>query len=162
MKDFLNKDLPMVLFSVLLSIVCILLLQRYVPVFQPRANVVCFDVLKLANAQRKLSLASNLNPDSDILVQLKRVGTKTQAIISEVAGPNAVVVVKQAIVSQQNIPDITDEVLRKLDLPTNVPSADLSTHPDLIGDPDVAKIKNKIDSFIVKPKSPENAEVLPE
>ena len=162
MKDFLNKELPILLLGVFVSVITIILLFKYVPFLQPRANVVSFDVVKLANAQRKLSLASNLNPDTDILVQLKRVGTKTQKIISEVAGPNTIVVVKQAVVSQVNVPDITDEVLKRLDLPTNVKSADVDTPSELIGDPDMSKIKGKLESFLIKPKSPENAEVLPE
>ncbi len=164
MQDFLSKELPLMLITILISVLSVILLIRFVPAFQPKASVVSFDVLKLANAQRKLSLASSLDPNTDILIQLRRVGSKTQQIISEVAGPNTIVVVKQAVVSRANVPDITDEVLKKLDLPTNVQSADYDTPSQLNGLPNPAKIASKLDSLLVKPEETANKDsgIIPE
>ena len=164
MKEFFTKELPSILFSVLLTLVAVLLILKYVPAFHPQVKIVSFDVLKLANAQRNLSIASSLNPNSDILLQLKRVGSNTQKAILEVAGTNAIVVVKQAVVSQTTVPDITDQVLKKLELSTNAPTSDLGA-PPLLGElPNPKEISNKLDGMLTKPGETANKDsgVLPE
>ena len=89
-------------------------------------SVVSFDVIKFLNAQR--AVASNFSsPNSaasseaaEIFAQLS---SRTKSTIAEVAGPNTLVVLKQAIVQGQSR-DITDAVLSKLGLPTDTPTQD--------------------------------------
>lgn len=85
-------------------------------------SVVAFDVTRLANAQRAIA-AGLLDQDSDAILTLSRIGRESEAAIRDVAGPGTVVLVKQAIVAGE-IPDITDAVLTRLGLPTNVPTVD--------------------------------------
>lgn len=86
-------------------------------------RIVTFDVTRMANAQRAIA-AGLLDGNTDVVVRLSRIGKETEAAIREAAGPNALILVKQAVVFGENIPDITDEVLRRLELPTNVPTID--------------------------------------
>lgn len=90
-------------------------------------RIVVFDPIKFGNAQRAVAssfMATN-NPDVDEQVLLfKQASSRLRATITAVAG-NAVVVVKQSIISGET-EDITDRVLLELGLPTNVPSVDLA------------------------------------
>lgn len=89
------------------------------------ASVVTLDVVKLANAQRQMASAF-IRPDSappDAAASLMTMQKATRTVIDKVAGKGTLVLVKQAVVSQ-NVPDITDAVLRELGLPTNAPTQD--------------------------------------
>lgn len=84
-------------------------------------DVVTFDATRLANAQRAIA-AGLLDNQSDALITLARIGRETEATIQTVAG-GRLVLVKQAVVAG-TVPDITDEVLQRLGLPTDVPTVD--------------------------------------
>lgn len=87
----------------------------------PGTNYVVFDPVKLGNAER--AVAARLlgsNSDSEAGLLLAKVGKQTEPVIRDVAH-GAVVLVKQAVVLS-DYPDITDEVLVRLGLPTDVPT----------------------------------------
>ncbi len=103
----------------------LLLAAKYNAPFVPQMSppsIVAFDVTRLANAQRALA-AGLLGQDSDALLSLSRIGRESEVAIREIAGPDTVVLVKQAIVTGEVL-DITDAVLTRLGLPTNVPTVD--------------------------------------
>lgn len=88
-------------------------------------SVASFDVLKYTNAQRAVASAF-LKPNSDVSRTnelLYKLPERTRQAILEVAGTGTLVVVKQAVVQGQTA-DITDAVLARLGLPTNVPTED--------------------------------------
>lgn len=87
-------------------------------------NVVTFDIIRYGNAQRafaaKLKFLSNTDgQDAATLMDLSK---KTRASIAKIAG-NSTVILKQAVV-QGDVPDITEDVLKDLGLPTNAPTQD--------------------------------------
>lgn len=90
-------------------------------------TVVTFDVVKYANATR--AVASNfLKQDAqaataDAGTLLLNLPERTREVIARIAGPGTLVMVKQGVVQGQST-DITDEVLKTLGLPTNVPTQD--------------------------------------
>lgn len=86
-------------------------------------RIVTFDVIKLVNAQRMIAGGLIVN-DTDSFVLLNRVGKTTEQIIRSVAGEGTIVIIKAAMVNS-DIPDITDEVLVSLGLPTDAPGLDL-------------------------------------
>ena len=88
--------------------------------------VVVFDVIKLANSQRSVAssfLGGNSDKAMDASILLTNVNKKVADVIVSVAGKSTVVLVKQSIVYSPDVPDITNAVLEKLGLPTNVPTA---------------------------------------
>lgn len=92
-------------------------------------RIVSVDVVRILNGQR--ALASQLmgdNPNTESATLLQKSGNRANAIIREVAGPKAIVLVKQAVVSWPDgqLNDITDEVLRRLGLPEDAPTLDIS------------------------------------
>ncbi|MBC8737238.1 hypothetical protein F6X40_10505 [Paraburkholderia sp. UCT31] len=92
-------------------------------------QMVQFDVVKLANAQRAVaSQFLKSGPDStDNAALLLNLSTRTREAITKAAGKGTLVLVKQGIV-QGDVPDITDDVLRALGLPTDVPTQDPTTY----------------------------------
>lgn len=86
-------------------------------------QVVVFDVIKYTNAQR--AVASKLlgnGAEADRLetgALLLELSKRTRRTIEKIAGPDRVVLVKQAVL-QGSAPDITDAVLLELGLPTDV------------------------------------------
>jgi hypothetical protein len=94
-----------------------------------RQNAVVFDVIKLANAQRAVASAM-IKPSeeaSENAQLLLDVSKRTRAAIVKVAGENTLVLVKQGVVSPE-LPDITEDVLKELGLPTKVPTQDTMTY----------------------------------
>lgn len=85
-------------------------------------DVVTFDVTRLANAQRAVA-AGLLTDKDDTLITLARLSKETENLIAEAAREGTIILVKQAVVAG-SIPDITDKVLERLGLPTNVPTVD--------------------------------------
>lgn len=93
------------------------------PVLVGSPAIVVFDPVKLANAERAVA-SQFLNKNADVGqtgVLLAKVRAETESAIREVAGGGALILVKQAVVLNQ-YPDITDKVLTKLGLPTDVPT----------------------------------------
>ena len=114
--------LPYLIGTVIVTCLLFLAFIKFVPNARSGTpNIVTFDVAKLANAER--AIASNLiaknEKANESAIILTKVGKKAEAMISEVAGPNTIVLVKQTVVGY-NLPDITDEVLTRLELPTDV------------------------------------------
>jgi hypothetical protein len=89
--------------------------------------VVTFDVVKYTNATRAVASsflkndAQGASADSGTL--LLNLSERTRETIAYIAGPGTLVMVKQGVVQGQAA-DITDEVLKALGLPTNVPTQD--------------------------------------
>lgn len=109
--------------AVVLSIAAVVAMSRFVPSLALQPRVVTFDVFRYLNAQRAVA-STFLRPGGDQFSAsqlLADMPTKTKQAIAAVAGPGALVVIKQAVV-QGETEDITTAVLRKLGLPTNVPS----------------------------------------
>lgn len=104
-------------------------LVRFMPAASISVSVVTFDVLKFTNAQRAIA-STFLKPDADISKAnevLLKLPERTREVIAEVAGSGTLVVIKQAVVQGQTT-DITDEVLKQLGLPTNVPTSDATAY----------------------------------
>lgn len=116
--SILQVLLPYLIVTAIASIVTTLAVLRFAPVAIIKPSVVVFDVVKLANAER--AIASNIiaknDKSQDSSVILAQVGKRAESSISKIAGPNTIVLVKQAVVGY-NLPDITDAVLKDLDLP---------------------------------------------
>jgi hypothetical protein len=116
---------PYLLATALVSAALGVALVRQFPSLAQPPVVVSFDVVQFANAQRAVASAF-LREDQDhsqahhLLHQLPQ---RTREAIARIAGPDALVVVRQAVVQGQTR-DITVEVLRELGLPTDVPTFD--------------------------------------
>lgn len=82
-----------------------------------QVNIVTFDSVKYVNAQRSvLSSYIKAGPNAGPEV-LNNLSARAKASIAKIAGPNTLVVLKQAVVSGEGY-DITDAVLTDLGLPT--------------------------------------------
>lgn len=92
-------------------------------------SAVVFDIIKYSNAQRALAskLVAGEGGQGDAAMLLRDVNTRTLGVVQEVAqrigGKNVTVLVRQSVISAPNAFDITDEVLKELALPTDVPTA---------------------------------------
>lgn len=114
-----------VLAAGLLAATLVIVVMRLTGLGTP--EVVVFDVIKYANAQRAVASKFLVDPQAadeaaPLLLELSKRARET---INEVAGPNTLVVLRQAVV-QGETRDITDEVLTRLGLPTDVPTANPS------------------------------------
>lgn len=90
-----------------------------------RVDAVTFDVVRFSNAQRAVASAfikkdQDIAEANDLLLGLSE---RTRKTIADVAGPNTMVLVKQSVVQGVEV-DITEEVLKRLGLPLNVPTSD--------------------------------------
>lgn len=112
----------------LLSTALAIAVPRWVPTLAPASSVavVSFDIVKFTNSQRAVASAF-LRPESNDAAKtnelLLNLPARTREAIEEVAGAGTLVILKQAVVQGQTT-DITDEVLVKLGLPLQVPTAD--------------------------------------
>lgn len=122
---------PFLLLTALVAVAAVLLLLRFTPLAAaggPPA-VASFDVLKYTNAQRAVA-SSFLKPSEDVSRTnelLLNLPERTRQVITDVAGRGTLVVVKQAVVQGQTR-DITDEVLKQLGLPADVPTSDATSY----------------------------------
>lgn len=122
-----------VFFAAVLAFTANFLAAKFVPGLTAAPPVVTFDAIKFTNAQRILASKFMVNGigqgggSTDQILILNQ-SSRVEEIIREVAGPKTMVLVKQAVVAS-TYPDITDEVLSRLGLPTNTPSS----LPDLGG-----------------------------
>lgn len=116
--------LPWLVITAVVSVVLSLAAYKYMgPRFLAPRTVV-FDIVKYNNAQQRLvgQLLQQKGPEvSEAAVLIKGLSGKARQALEEVAGPSTVVMVRQGVVSS-NVTDITDEVLKKLGLPTDVPT----------------------------------------
>lgn len=90
----------------------------------PPPKVVTFDVTKFINAERAIAsdlLSKNRSTSENATVVLAHVSKMVQGVIREEAGPGTLILVRQGVIAS-TVPNITDKVLRKLGLPTKVPT----------------------------------------
>jgi hypothetical protein len=77
--------------------------------------------VRFTNAQRAAASIMAVSPNADVALTLTQVAKQAEVVIREEAN-GAVIIVKQAIVAPEDIPDITDAVLVRFGLPTNAPT----------------------------------------
>jgi hypothetical protein len=123
--------IPYLSLTALSAVALTVALIRWTPLatFAAPPPVVSFDIIKYTNAQRAVA-STFLKQDSDITKAnelLLKIPERTREAIFDVAGIGTLVVVKQAVVQGQTR-DITDDVLKKLGLPTNVPTSDSTAY----------------------------------
>jgi hypothetical protein len=94
-------------------------------------RLVILDAVRLVNAQRAAIPALAKQGNGDPTLGMLQIGRQIEPTIKEIAGPGVIVVLKQAVVYDGGAEDITDRVLEKLGLPTNVPTMDLSSYLDI-------------------------------
>lgn len=130
--DSISKStLATIAVGCLLSVALALALPKWVPALAPHASVsvASFDIVKYTNAQRAVASAF-LRPNTDAAKTnelLLGLPERTREAIEDAAGPGTLVVLKQAVIQGQTL-DITDDVLTRLGLPTNVPTADAAAY----------------------------------
>ena len=123
---------PFLAMTALAAVIATLLLIRFLPStngVDGSVAVVTFDVVKYTNAQRAVA-STFLNPRGEVAQAnelLLDLSKRTREAIQDVAGPGTLVVVHQVVV-QGHARDITDDVLKKLGLPTDVPTADATRY----------------------------------
>jgi hypothetical protein len=128
-SDLFKLLAPFLAGTVMVTLLCVVLLLRFGH-FLPTSNVnaVTFDIVKFSNAQRAVASAFLKKTDvaqaNDLLLGLSE---RTRKAITEIAGPNTVVLVKESV-AQGVDRDITDAVLKKLGLPVNVPTSDAAAY----------------------------------
>lgn len=107
--------------------------KYYFTSFLPGATprVVVFDPVKFMNAQRAAASILALRPNGDTAFAITQVAKQAENVILEEA-QGAIVLVKQAVVVPSSTQDITDRVLRRFDLPTDVPTVNMSTTDTLM------------------------------
>lgn len=86
-----------------------------------RPSIVTFDPVRFTNSQRAAASIMAITPNADIALTLTQVAKQAEVVIREEAN-GAVVLVRQAVVAPEGIPDITEAVLVRFGLPTNVPT----------------------------------------
>lgn len=127
-KDFLIDELPNYL---IIAAICsgttfaALKYSDQVRSYLSVPKIVTFDVIKFNSAQKRVTGFLTKNQDSDMIVTIQNLGKNTQKSIRKFAGDNAIIVVKQAVISTAKVEDITDLVLVDLGLPTDVPTRSL-------------------------------------
>ena len=120
---------PFLAMTALAAVIVTLLLLKFLPTAVQGPLVVTFDVVRYTNAQRAVASAF-MNPKADHAQAnelLLNLSTRTKQAINEVAGAGTLVVVQQAVV-QGTTRDITEDVLKKLGLPTDVPTSDATRY----------------------------------
>ncbi len=93
--------------------------------------IVTFDPVRFVNAERAVASIIAVKPSADATLSLSQAAKQAEPVIREEAH-GAIVVVKQALVAPEGVPDITDAVLQRFGLPTNVPTitTSLSSNSD--------------------------------
>lgn len=92
-------------------------------------RVVVFDPVKFTNAQRAAASLLVASPNADLTLTMTQVAKHAEAVIREEAG-DALVLVKQAVVAPEGMVDITDRVIERFGLPSNVPT--ITTSPNTL------------------------------
>ena len=115
------RFIDMLLCIVLASSVSLILVS-YVGLHKD-APIKTIDLGKIISAQNMLTIKASQSGDETSKVAwlktAKDAGVHLKAVIRQVAGPKAIVLVSQAVIDSKN--DITKQVLLKLGLPSNVP-----------------------------------------
>jgi hypothetical protein len=121
---------PFIVGGAVLAIVALFGARQYLPqVGIGRPNIVVFDPVKFTNAQRAAASILAVSPSADLALTMTQVAKNADPVIREEAH-GALVLVKQAVVTPEGLPDITDAVLKHFGLPTSVPT--VSTDPSKV------------------------------
>lgn len=99
------------------------------PVLTGSPRMVVFDPVKFTNAQRAAASLLVASPNADLTLTMTQVAKHAEAVIREEAG-DALILVKQAVVAPEGMVDITDRVIERFGLPTNVPT--ITTAPNTL------------------------------
>jgi hypothetical protein len=130
-KELFKLLAPFLILTVLVSFLAFVLFLRFSPLSSPQGplNVVTFDIVRYTNAQRAVAAVFlNKGADQGMAAEtLTGLSDRTHTAIMDVAGPGTVVLLKQAVVQGQ-MRDITSAVLKKLRLPTDVPTSDAAAY----------------------------------
>ncbi|MBK3779951.1 hypothetical protein G3A43_06760 [Paraburkholderia aspalathi] len=120
-----HRAAPVVAGVVFLAGAALFAARQYIPSIGT-PSIVVFDPVKFANAQRAAASILAVSPSADLTLTMTQVAKGAEGVIREEAH-GSIVLVKQAVVTPEGIPDITDAVLKRFGLPTNVPT--VSTDP---------------------------------
>jgi hypothetical protein len=123
-KELAKLLAPFLAMTALVAFMAVILFLRFVSPSVGSPSVVTFDVIQYGNAQRAVASAFLKNSADQVSANemLLNLSERTRKAIAEAAGPGTLVVLKQSVV-QGATRDITEEVLTKLGLPTNVPTS---------------------------------------
>ena len=125
-----NPRAPYVVGGAVLAVLALFGARQYLPqVGIGSPNIVVFDPVKFANAQRAAASILAVAPSADLTLTMTQVAKNADPVIREEAH-GALVLVKQAVVTPEGLPDITDAVLKHFGLPTTVPT--VSTDPSKV------------------------------
>lgn len=119
---FSNPKAPLIAGGVLALILAgVGLSHAKLPFHMGRPDVVVFDPVKFLNAQRAAASILISSPNADLSLTLTQVAKQAEGTIRDEAR-GAIVLVKQSVVLSSDLPDITDAVLTRFGLPTDVPT----------------------------------------
>lgn len=160
----LMELLPYLAAAVIAAVMIVALMLRFSPLGAAHGapTVVTFDVVKYTNSQRAVASAF-IKPGSDIARAnelLLNVPERTRVAIEEIAGEGTLVMVKQAVVQGQ-FADITDDVLKKLGLPTDVPTSDATAAAIDIAPTSLTWKPNQRPTATTPVQGANNQEILP-
>lgn len=128
-----HHNAPYVFGAVILAAAALFVVVKKTDVALPTLisgpRVVLFDPVKFVNAQRAAASILVASPNADLTLTMTQVAKQAEAVIREEAA-GSIILVKQAVVAGDDLPDITDRVLRRFGLPTDVPT--VSTKPDAL------------------------------
>lgn len=117
----LHPSTPGVLGIVLLSVVLSVTAVRFLP-FKSAPHIVTFDAVKFLNAQRTAaSLIATNQATPEMALAMSQVARQVRSVILEESG-GALVVIRQSVVNHERVYDITDKVLIRFGLPTDIPT----------------------------------------
>ena len=127
--SLLGALLPYLVVTALVSAMLVLGIVKMTSHKNGSMQAVVFDVVKLANSQRAVasSMMKNDEKAAETAVMLLDISKRTKESIRKIAGAGVLVLVKQGVVST-DLPDITDDVLKDLGLPTKVPTQDTMSY----------------------------------
>lgn len=114
----------LVLFAFIVLAVVVIIVIDLKAINKNVDSYVTFDTAKYIASRREMTsrlLGNNAEIQQQAVSVLARVEKSTMEILKKHAG-NRVVIVKQALVVEGQVPDITDDVLEELGLPTSVVS----------------------------------------
>lgn len=116
---------PLVLGGIVLALAVVVTVRHFAPAAGfGRPSIVVFDPVKFINAQRAAASILAVNPSADLTLTMTQVAKQSEGVIREEAH-GALVLVKQSVVVPDNLPDITDNVLKRFGLPTTVPTVSM-------------------------------------
>lgn len=128
-----HHNAPYVFGAVILAAAALFVVIKKTDVALPSLTgsprIVLFDPVKFVNAQRAAASILVASPNADLTLTMTQVAKQAEAVIKQEAA-GSIVLVKQAVVGGDDLPDITDRVLTRFGLPTNVPT--VSTNPDTL------------------------------